>query len=79
MKPRIRPIANLYFRWGRALRLDAESIAHALESAGLIERIGANRYREIIAVKRPRAEYEMTVHDILTLHKAQTGGKNEQP
>lgn len=36
MKPRARPIKNLYFRWGRAVGLTGEQVAKFLKFHGLI-------------------------------------------
>ncbi|MCA9339397.1 MAG: hypothetical protein KDA17_00625 [Candidatus Saccharibacteria bacterium] len=37
MKPRTRPIKNLYFRWGQGFGLTPIEIAEVLEREGLIE------------------------------------------
>lgn len=37
MKPRIRPVKNLFHRWGLLINASPEVCAEALEGAGLIE------------------------------------------
>lgn len=46
MKPRKRPLKNLYYRWGRRFGLDAEEVATALWNAGLIGLEPENKYIE---------------------------------
>jgi hypothetical protein len=72
MKPRIRPLANLFHRWGAKLGLDAEQVANALEAARLIERIGADSYRETTRERVPREEFERMVSEALS----SSGGKS---
>jgi hypothetical protein len=65
MRPRIRPLSNLYHRWGRAAGLDAEQVADALEAAGIIERIGPDQYRETTRPKVPKPEFEQLIEAAL--------------
>lgn len=53
MKPRIRPIKNLYFRWGSQAGLTGEQVAEILVNEGLIEQ-AENRdfYFETPAAKK---------------------------
>lgn len=75
MKPRVRPISNLYFRWGKKLELDAEDVATALERAGFIERVGAELYSEIKRdVKLPDDEFNDLILTTLINYKGQTYG-----
>lgn len=75
MKPRTRSISNLYFRWGSKIKLDAEDVAIALERAGLIERIGPDRYREVArAEKMPEEKFNELIFETLTSYKGQTYG-----
>lgn len=46
MKPRIRPVSNLYFRFGQRLGVSGEFVATALEARGIITRIGVDKYQE---------------------------------
>jgi hypothetical protein len=69
MKPRIRNVSNLYFRWGEKYGLDTEDVATALEQAGLIERIGRNKYQEVKRLKVQPDEYERTIGTVLSLYK----------
>ena len=48
MKPRIRPLSNLYHRWGAALGLTAEACARALSAAGLLRMLDRNHYSEVL-------------------------------
>jgi hypothetical protein len=69
MKPRWRPIKNLYFRWGREVDLDAEAVALILERAGLID-LGIERthyYETDKARAIPKDRYDMAVKDVLIL------------
>ncbi len=76
MKPRARPISNLYFRWGKGLGLSAEACAAALVKTGLIELISDGNYREVIHEKVPLDEYERTVNTILTLARSLNSGRD---
>ncbi len=46
MKPRIRPLSNLYFRWGKKLNMSTEQVAQILVARGVIKLIGLDRYQE---------------------------------
>lgn len=69
MKPRVRPISNLYFRWGRDLGLESEEVAVALQAADLITRIGPTMYSETPKPKVPLETYNKIILDILNLYK----------
>lgn len=69
MKPRIRQLSSLYFRYGESLDLSAEQVANVLESEGLIKRIGIDSYRESEAAKVPLEEYEANIFKILIRFK----------
>ena len=65
MKPRIRKISNLYFRFGKKLNLGAEEVALILEKLNLIERIGQDKYREIREKNLKPHEYQLIAEELL--------------
>lgn len=68
MKPRIRPLSNLYHRWGRRLGVSAERVAKALVIYGVIERVGDHSYRETRLPSKGRmtkAAYDALVIDYI--------------
>ncbi len=69
MKPRVRPLSNLYYRWGKRLGLDAETVARSLEAQKIIIRIDADHYSESPRNKVPHAEFERLVVDTLLAWK----------
>jgi hypothetical protein len=70
MKPRVRPISNLYFRWGQKVDLNADDVANALERAGLITRIGTDSYQEVKReTKLPNEEFENLILKTLNRYK----------
>lgn len=74
MKARIRPISNLYHRWGERLNVDAEDVANALQAVGLIKRIGSDKYQEIERVKVPRDEYNQLVERAIKAYRGPEHG-----
>lgn len=70
MRPRIRPLSNLWFRWGRSAGLEAEEVASRLEAAGLILRVGPGAYREVERPRVPRLEFESLVASALRKEKS---------
>ncbi len=70
MKPRTQPIASLYFRWGRDIGLEAAEVAEALSSAGIIELISPDKFRELLTDEKVSLpEYEALIHRALTDYK----------
>lgn len=78
MKPRIRSIRNLYFRWGRELGLEPEQCARVLEAEGLIELTpDRQHYKETgKALAIPSADYEWKIQDTLIFSMVDKGSKN---
>lgn len=70
MKPRIRPISNLYFKYGRAHGLEALQVRDALFEAGAIELVGTDHYREFENKDLSKDVYESAMHDIVYGYKA---------
>lgn len=66
MKPRIRPLSSLYFRWGRSIGLEAEDVAIALEDAGVITMVSHDKYVEVKNERLSPELYEEIVMNILT-------------
>jgi hypothetical protein len=64
--PRVRPIKNLWFRYGQHINLDSGVIAKILVNYGIIQMIGEDKYREIegIVTMTDKA-YEDAVLDLL--------------
>lgn len=48
MKPRIRPLSNLYHRWGRRCGLSAYEVFEVLHANGIVEPVSTEQYREIV-------------------------------
>lgn len=69
MKPRIRSILNLYYRWGFKLGLSAHETAQALEQAGMIERESPEKYREVVTEKLSPSEFDEKVYEVLCAYK----------
>ena len=67
MKPRLRPIQNLWFRYGQGLNLSAAAMALVLERAGLIELdLSGQRYRETSkALALPNNEFSAVFRRLL--------------
>ena len=75
MRPRKRPISQLWYRWGRAADLDAAHVANALQSAGLIEFCGADaggrptHYVETDLLRKiPPYDFESTIREALSAY-----------
>lgn len=77
MRPRIRPLSNLYHRWGEALNLNAEDVFRALEASGLVERVSPDSYRERTTKRVSRDDFERTVNKILQSYKQTKGNEND--
>jgi hypothetical protein len=73
MKPRVRPIQNLYFRWGHSHGLNSQDVARILQDNGLIEILNAGtHYQETpLARKVPKENFEALITTLLggTLEK----------
>jgi hypothetical protein len=68
MKPRARPLRNLWFRWGQHYGLNDSTVAKALESHGLIS-VEGDFYAETQKMKDLES-IDLEVHKILkTLSK----------
>lgn len=67
MKPRIRPISNLYFKYGRAHGLEAKQVAYCLWDAGLI-RMHEDKY-EPLNESFTKSDYEERANTALYLYK----------
>lgn len=65
MKPRVRSIKNLYFRYGQHIGLEAEDVAIALQEAGCITRIGPALYSETQQPKLTDDAYRRLIENIL--------------
>jgi len=65
MKPRIRRLSSLYFRYGKHVGMDALEVARRLEKAGLITRLGSDNYREIFCEKISPQEFHKKILDAL--------------
>lgn len=66
MKPRKRPIKNLFFRWGRAFGLEGPEVARLLEGAGLITLEPLDRYLETErALSMAPEDFETCINIIL--------------
>lgn len=75
MKPRIRPLSNLFHRWGRHLGVDAEFVARALETRGIIERIGPDQYRERELRRIPKADFDRQVIEAIMKYRGYRHGQ----
>lgn len=66
MKPRLRPISNLYFRFGGGSDLQFSQIAKALSEVGIIKLVGLDHYYDVENVpKLDAAEYERKIRNAL--------------
>ncbi len=67
MKPRSRPVRNLYFRYGARLGVEPFDIARVLEKHGLITlNTVRDRYTETEkALNIPKEQYSIMIFDLL--------------
>jgi hypothetical protein len=83
-KPRVRPLSNLYHRWGRALSLDSSDVGAALWEAKVIEYLPPNEgetsvthYRETARFSNlSTAKYEEMINEILTTYRSNGNRSN---
>jgi hypothetical protein len=67
MKPRIRHIKNLWFRWGQRLNLEPEACAESLSQAGLIAlTLDGTHYVETEKARSiPKNKFDQTILNTL--------------
>lgn len=66
MKPRLQPLASLFFRWGRYFGMESDEVARILSEAGLIVLIGKEHWSETRREKKlDFNEYELLVRKAL--------------
>jgi len=66
VKPRVRPISNLYHRWGRRHGLTGDAVLKALIECRVIIRVDSDHYAELPQTpKMPVEAFEAWVNLIL--------------
>ncbi len=66
MSPRVRPISNLYYRYGKTLGLEGSAVAQALLDAGIIQMVGLDHYSEVETLKNLEStEFEKLVSNAI--------------
>lgn len=70
MKPRLQPMASLYFRWGKFHGFESFEVAKILSAAGLITLVGKEHFQEKrFELGLDWHEFEMLVKNALEKEK----------